>query len=224
MSVFNLMSKIEMITEEGEVTFGLIQDIVGNRLYVSMPPDDRRFKLLQIEDKIKCIVYDKNKVLGFDGVVLNRISGITPVYEIFSYDNFETIQRREFVRVKTTIPLIYTDNKYLINTNFEDHSKIKGKLENMKKYLKDGMISNISGGGLKFSCNENLRYVKLLLLVFELSNDIFVLKGEIVYKDINTSSNKTVYNYGVKFIDISEKTSEKIIRYVFQLMRKNKIR
>lgn len=224
MSVFNLMSKIELITEEGEITFGLIQDIVENRLYVSMSPDDRGFKLLQREDKIKCIVYDKDKVLGFDGIVLNRISGITPVYEILPYENFEKIQRREYVRVNTTFPLLYTNNKYLINIDFEDYSKINESLENIKRYLKDGMISDISGGGLKFSCEENLKHGRLLLLVFELSNDIFVLKGEIVYKDINTSSNRTVYNYGVKFIDISGRTREKIINYVFQLMRRNNIR
>lgn len=219
------MSKIELITEKGDIFFGLIQDIVENKIYVSMSPDDRKFKLLQRKDKIKCIVYDNNKVLGFDAVVLSRIIGMTPMYEIMSYDNFEIVQRRDYVRVKTSIPLIYTDNKYLTNIDLDDYSKTKETLDNIKRYLKNGIISDISGGGLKFSCKENLYKSEFLLLVLELSNDIFVLKGEIVYKDIKpTTNNKSIYNYGIKFIDISEKTREKIINYVFQLMRKNKFR
>ena len=152
MSVFNLMSKIEIITEKGEITYGLIQDIMENRLYVSMSPDDKEFVLLQIEDKIKCIVYDKDKILGFDGVILNRISGITPLYEILSFDNFEIVQRREYVMVDTTLPLIYTIDKFLTKLNLEDHIKTNRALEDIKKFPKEGTVLDLSGGGLKFAC------------------------------------------------------------------------
>ena len=224
MDVFNLMSKVELITENGEITFGLIQDLVENRLYVSISPDDREFKLLKQDDKIKCIVYDKARILGFDGVILNRIAGDMPIYEILSYENFEIIQRREYVRVKTSLPFIYTDNKQLTKLNFNDYSQVTKAFEKIKEFSKDGIILDLSGGGLKFASEESIQVGMILVFVLELLDDIFMLKGEVVHKNIKTSSNKTVYNYGMKFIEINEKNREKIIRHVFKIMRKNKIK
>ena len=224
MSVFNLMSKVELITENGEITFGLIQDLVENRLYVSISPDDREFKLLQQDDKIKCIVYDKDRILGFDGVILNRIAGDMPIYEILSYENFEIIQRREYVRVKTSLPFIYTDNKQLTKLNFKDYAQVSKAFVEIKGFSKDGMVLDLSGGGLKFASEESLKVGSLLVFMLKLLDDTFVLKGEIVHKNIKTSSNKTVYNYGIKFIEINEKTREKIISHVFKIMRKYKIK
>lgn len=224
MTVFGLMSKIELITEEGDITFGLIQDVVDNKIYVSIPPDDKKFRLLQNGDAIKCIVYNNNKVLGFGAVVTNRIPGIMPIYEILSNDNFEVIQRREYVRVNTILDIRYTDNKYLLDINNDNYSRTQEIIQNIDKYLKNGLTSDISGGGLRFSCEENFNQGTKLLLVFEISKHVFIVKGEIVYKDINVSLNKTTYTYGIKFVNVSEKNREKIINYVFLLMRKNKLR
>lgn len=224
MKVFGLMSKVELIAEEGNITFGLIQDIVDNKLYVSIPPDDKQFRLLQNGDAIKCIVYNNNKVLGFGAVVTNRIPGILPIYELSSNDNFEIIQRREYVRVNTILDIRYTDNKYLLEINNNNYSKTKEIIQNIDKYLKSGLVSDVSGGGLRFSCEESLNQGNKLLIVFEISKHVFIVKGEIVYKDINVSPNRTIYTYGIKFLNISEKNRERIINYVFLLMRKNKLR
>lgn len=223
MTLLKLMSKIELITDSKEITIGLIQDIVGDRIYVSMSSEDKRFKLLHKEDKVRCIVYDSKKVFGFDAIVLRQISGITPVYELLCQGSFKNIQRREYVRIKSSLLLCYTENSYLSNVNVEQLQN-RGFLEDLKRYLKDGILSDISGGGLRFSSDEDLNVEKQLLLVLDLSNEIFVLRSEIIYKNVIITPFKKRYTYGVKFIDINENIREKIINYIFRNMRRNKIR
>lgn len=223
MSPFNLISKIELITQEGKKTLGIIHDIIDNKIYVSIPSDDKQFKILRVGDYINGVIYGENKATGFDAILTDRIMGDTPIYELSFVGNFSNIQRREFVRVLCTIPILYSDNKYLLNIN-EDNEMTKDSILNIQKYLIRGMTSDISAGGLRFSCNQDFHIGKKLLLVFNIDDDLIVSKGEIVYKDIINSPSKAIYIYGIQFLNISEDKREKIMNYVFILMRKNKLK
>lgn len=223
MKLFNLNSKIELITKDDVRTSGLIHDIIENKIYVSVPPDDRGFKILRIGDSIRGFIYENDKLTCFDATITNRISGDVPIYEVSNINNFSKIQRRQDVRVLCTIPILYTDNKYLINinTDTEDVNKV---ILNLNKFLKNGMTSDLSAGGLRFSCSNNLQLGSMLLLIFKLKDDYFITKVMIVYKELNSSPKETIYTYGIKYIDINEKKREKIINYNFVMMRKNKLK
>ena len=223
MNSFKLNSKIELITKDEKKTYGIIHEIIDNKIYVSVPSDDRYFKLLRVGDHIKSIVYDDDKVTGFDATLTKRISGDIPIYELSFIDNFSKVQRREDVRVFSTIPILYTDNKYLLNIN-DSTVKAKEITININKYLNNGMISDLSAGGLRFSCSKNLNLGEVLLLVFNIADDSIITKGEIVYKELTSSPKKTIYIYGIRFVYITEKLREKIINHNFVMMRKNKLK
>lgn len=223
MGPFNLISKIELITKDGKKTLGLIHDIIENKIYVSIPSDDKQFKILRVGDHINGIVYEDSKITGFNAIVTSRILGDTPIYELSFLDNLSKIQRRKAVRVPYTIPILYSDNKYLLNIN-EENEKAQETIFNIKKYLNRGMISDLSAGGLRFSCKQRFNMGHKLLLVFRLNDELYIIKGDIVYKNIIISPKETKYIYGLKFINISEEKSEKIFNHIFIMMRKNKLK
>lgn len=227
MEYFKINSKIELITEDDDRFYGIISDLVENKIYFTLPGDDKDFKLLRIGDKIRGIVYDKHKITGFNATVSDRLMREIPTYELSELKDFSIIQRRENVRIPCTIPILYTNNKYLMNIT--ENSPLKKPEEIHKdilRYLEKGLICDISAGGLKFSCNDNYSINQMILMDFKIDDKIIIVKGEIVYKEIKISpgENKTLYIYGLQFKGLRDEVKEKIINYIFVLMRKNTIK
>lgn len=222
MMEFNLISKIELITDDNEKTPGLIQDIIDDKIYVSIASDDKQFKILRVGDRVSGIVYDKDNVISFDALITNRIIGELPIYEISMIENLSKVQRRQDVRVDCNLPILYTSNKFLLRMELDDEST-EDIILNNEKYFNKGWISDLSAGGIRFSCEKKYPLDSILLLVFDLDSDIIITKGQIVYKSIKATSEKTLYVYGIKFVDINDDKREKIISYNFIIMRKNRL-
>jgi c-di-GMP-binding flagellar brake protein YcgR len=137
-------------------------------------------------------------------------------------ENLSKVQRREDVRVDSNLPLLYTNNKFLLRLELNDENPEEIILNN-KKYFNKGWISDLSAGGIRFSCERNYHMDTVLLLVFNLEYDTIITKGQIVYKSSKVTPKKTFYVYGIKFIDIDDEKREKIISYNFVVMRKNRL-
>lgn len=222
MMEFNLISKIELITDDNKKTLGLIQDIIDEKIYVSIASDDKQFKILRVGDRLSGIVYDKDNVISFDALITDRIIGELPIYEISIIENLSKVQRREDVRVDCNLPILYTNNKFLLRLGLNDESTDDIILNN-EKYFNKGWISDLSAGGIRFSCNRKYSLDDILLLIFDLNSDMIIVTGRIVYKSIKATSEKTLYVYGIKFVDINDDKREKIISYNFIIMRKNRL-
>lgn len=222
MMEFNLISKIELITDDNEKTPGLIQDIIDDKIYVSIASDDKQFKILRVGDRVSGIVYDNDNVISFDALITNRIIGELPIYEISMIENLSKIQRREDVRVDCNLPILYTNNKFLLRLELNDEGTDDIILNN-EKYFNKGWISDLSAGGIRFSCNRKYNLDDILLLAFDLNSDKIIVTGQIVYKGIKATSEKTLYVYGIRFVDINDDKREKIISYNFIIMRKNRL-
>lgn len=222
MTMFLLNSKIDLITDDDVTTRGLIHDIVDEKLYVSILTDDKQFKLLYVGDRLKCVVFEEMTGTEFDAVVTNRILGDIPTYELSELGNFQKIQRRQDVRINCTIPVFYTKNEYLLDLNMESIEKTD--INSIMKYFKEGWMVDLSAGGIKFTCGENFKDYDEILLTFDIKDKKLLIKGQVLHKEISVSSRKTLYSYGIKFIDINEQQREKIIGFLFILMRKNRLK
>lgn len=116
----------------------------------------------------------------------------------------------------------YSYNSFLLDFDYRRQASLTIKDE-MDKYLKDGLILDLSAGGARIALGENLEIGQKILLVFKLKEEL-IQKATIVYKDINMLPSKTRYFYGLKFKDINSREREQIMSHVFLLMRKNKIK
>lgn len=225
MDFLKVNNKIELLTQEDDRIEGLIGDKTEDSVFFSISADDKNFKLLRVGEKVKCLVYDRRRVIGFYADVSNRIMNQVPTYELSNFRDFSVIQRRENVRIPSTVPLHYSLNKYLLNIHEVTMEKEPREIkEDIMRYLAKGMMRDLSAGGLKFTCLENIQKGKSLLLIFDIEDDIIIVRGNIVYKEINFQNNKSIYIYGIKFFDLSEEIKEKIINHIFIMMRKKTIK
>lgn len=200
---FNLISKVELINDEGESTLGTVQDGNEDRIYVSITVDKKKFKLLRPGDLVRGIITDADKVLGFNGIVNQRIHGEMPMYEIV-YEELTKIQRREDFRIDCNIPVQFTEKVQ------DKHSKDS----------KEGLLIDISGGGVRLLSNEKLCDGAPILLKFKFNEDQLILKGEIVHRGDHDAPNGMRYGYGIQFKDITDVERETIIKNIFLLIRK----
>ena len=221
MERFELNSKIELITEVDGVTQGLIHDIIDDKLYVSITSDDKKFKLLYVGDSVSCLVFQDMSCIAFDGTITNRIAGDFPIYEISEMNNFFEVQRRQDVRVPCSIPIFYSKNEYLLNLDIE---RVEEGLERIKKYLSEGIMIDLSGGGLKLTTQDNFNMNQNLLFVINIDNNSMIVRGNILHKTITPTPNKTVFSYGIQLLNIDEQQRDRIIRFLFVLMRKNRLK
>lgn len=216
---FSLLSKIELITGKDEKTLGLIQDIIDDKIYVSVHSDDKQFKILRIGDNITGLVYDGDSVISFEATVTSRLFGDFPTYVISALKNINKVQRRQDIRVECNIENLFTNNKYLSKLDVDKENTIS-IVQSNERYFNSGWMSDLSAGGLKFSCEKKYSLDERLLIVFNLDNDTIIIIGQIVFKGVKITTDKSLFIYGVKFLDISEAKKEKIISYNFVVMRK----
>lgn len=215
---FGLISKVELIKENGEVALGIIQDSNEDKVYVSLVEDKKKFSLLRAGDLVRGVITEDDKVMGFNGLVKRRIFGDLPMYEII-YSDISKIQRREDFRMDCSIPVKFTNDKYLLSLK-EEKFHDEEMLSEHSKAFNEGLIMDISGGGIRLLSNIKLEENWKTLFIFKFIHDEMILKGEIVHRANNDSINGMKYAYGVKFIDITDKKRETIIKNNFILMRK----
>ena len=219
MDIFELNGKIELIYEDDETTEGIIHDFLDDKLYVAFIADDKKFKLLYIDEVVTGVVFKGIYGYSFEATITNRIIGDYPIYELSNLCNFIRVQRRDDVRVDCVDTLEYSISPSLLNLSIPELEK---KIVGNNKYFKPGIVLDLSGGGIKFSCEKSLNKDQLILFKLMIDKENMLLKGKALHKSINMSSNDTMYTYGVQFKDITELQRERIIKYLFVLMRKNK--
>ncbi|HHW56566.1 MAG TPA: flagellar brake protein [Clostridia bacterium] len=154
---------------------------------------------VRIGSIIQVIYFTKQGLFAFHAKVLNRFSGKLPLLEIVPITGVERLQRRQYFRLEKLIPFTYT---------------IGGNEEKIYK----GIIQDISGGGLKCRVDNKLEVGTVINCTFNLDEEITVNGKVVRYEELLEKG----YEVGICYLDIDEKTREKIISYIFEEQRKNR--
>ncbi|MGN0144414.1 MAG: PilZ domain-containing protein, partial [Clostridium sp.] len=85
-------------------------------------------------------------------------------------------------------------------------------------YIQAKMI-DLSGSGARLEISEKVKIKDILLIKMKIKNSDIVLKGEIVRIEIGSDGKKRC---GIKFIDITQTQTDKIIEELFLVMRKQR--
>ena len=219
MEWIDIREKIHITCEDGTALEAMITDKTDDTMCFSIPADDKYFKLFQTGERIIGVVFKKNKGVRFQGVISGRIIAEAPTYTISKISGWKSVQRRNFVRVDCSEPLSYTANRVIIES--VSFSKDLSRVENeIAKYMKEGLMLDISAGGIKLYCEENISEGQKIILKFQIQNGMQILRGTVMHKQMLVNPSGIKYFYGIRFDDIIERTQEMIVNYVFQIMRK----
>lgn len=203
------MAKFEIkVNENIEILYNKIiykskiQDVEDDTISIYLPSAEGRYLPLEIGEETQIFYYgDRDKVFSFKCKVVKRgTQGNVRLLTMGKPYDIERIQRRNFVRVSYIETVLYGVN--------EDEEDIT---------YKKATLLDLSGGGLRFKTSEKLEKEELITLRLKYYDDVLYLKSKVVRRNMNDTGD---YTYGVEFIDISDISREKIIRLVFQIMRK----
>ncbi|KYH29760.1 MULTISPECIES: flagellar brake protein [Clostridium] len=195
---FKVNNKVEIISKE-EVFTCYIQSIRNKCIAINIPIKD---------DKLEVLYYDTDSVYKFSSIVVKRENYNIPITWISIPDKFERIQRRKFVRV----PMAYETKCALVSRDLEFNKENLSKIK-----FEKGIILDLSGGGVKLKTDITATEDDILALIVPVSKGRIIVKGEV--KRTSTDEELEEKVYGINFIDLNTTDQEKIIEFVFQVMR-----
>lgn len=205
-------SRIEVISDDIAYK-SIIQDMTETHLSIGIPVRNGEFFIPKVLESIEIIYYCEGNAYKFNGLIIGRRSeNNIPQLLIKRPDKLIKIQRREYVRVNITqyIKYIKFENNKISNTILESMEEGKGR---------KAVLIDISGGGYKVKVYENLKVGDVIIADIPYDEGNIRVKGKIIRVDIDEDKNKVC---GVNYLDIENKLREKIIRYIFEIMRKQR--
>lgn len=177
-----------------------VQDIRDDALYVYLPMKDGKYLISRKGEELNMEVYhDEYNNFAFKCETIDRVieNNIRLIKLTMPYD-IERIQRRDYVRVS-----YIQEIKYVKDSEEADY--------------RNALLINLSGGGVCFKTTDILNIGEIIDIRLTYSNEVAITKGKVVRGQIDEFGK---HSYGVQFIDIDDITREKIIQFVFKLMRK----
>lgn len=189
-----------------------IQDVSDDYFAMSVPMFEGRYLPLERGEKVEIIYYDNLVLYKFIGVVINRkIDNNVPQLILNFPDKVQRIQRRNYVRVDLI--------EYINYCKFIDNKRVEDLYYEDEKNLFKAILLDISGGGMKLKIKEKITASDILLIQLPTNEGVLRIKGRVVrvFKD---DDGRNIC--GICFIEIDNKTRERIIRHVFDIMRKQR--
>ena len=207
-----------MENQDGGKTLGTLHDMEGDVLTVAVVFGNGPVKLMREGETVECSVCNEKEVYAFQGRITARNSEDFITYTLVRTSEVEVLQRRGHVRVPCSDSLSYsTDGAHF---PLADERK-DPKTMNLKAFKKGRMI-DLSGSGMKLDIGERLKLGQELVLLLDLEKQQILLKGKVMNSYVEIHKEKRHYCYGIAFVDLPERKQDRIVQFVFQLMRKVK--
>lgn len=192
---------------------------------VSMPTREGKVMPMAVGTVFDATFYTKQGLMRCRVEVVNRYrSGSLLLMEIVQQTELEKVQRREFFRFECHTPMEYRlvdeeEVKLLESGEFYDDSIYQVE-------WKKAIMLDISGGGVRFACSFNEKPESMIQMRFNIT--IGEAEEEVcVYATLlrreRSPYNATIYNNHSMFWDMDSAVQERIVRFIFEAQRKQRL-
>lgn len=209
-SRLRIQQKIEVISApDGERYKSSIQEMDEKTIAISVPVRGGQYLLLHRGETVQAEFAVQDAAYAFSTVVLARKkSNHVPLVVLARPTMFSRRQRRNFVRFPILMPVQFRIQRAHAHFGAQADEVFSGK------------VIDISGGGLQVSSSQNVETGDSVLAIFGLndSNPLLLHVFGIVtwvFKDEWTRNTR----FGIRFCDIKESDRERIISFIFHMMR-----
>ena len=201
-----------------------VYDILSeDTMEILMPMEKTKLILLPVDGEFELIIYQESGLYQCFSRVIDRYkrnNAYILVVELTS--NLRKYQRREYYRFSCAL-------KMSSRTLQEEELQA---LENDQPYaltpglpLKQSIIVDISGGGLRFISSQTYEPGSLIYINYHLlkggRNQLYETVGKVLsVKELENRPGS--YEHRVQYYDMNSKTREEIIRYIFEEERNNR--
>ena len=224
------------VTEKEPKTYqSQVLDIIDEyRMNIAVPIESGHLVPLEVGSRYELSFLTSNGIYMCKCEVKNRMKQNNVFYLVLDIiSELKRDQRRQYFRLEKIIPL-----KYRIISELEmrlryfmekkaykdDREKrlVTEKLEQLEGISMDGVIVNVSGGGIKFSSFEKHENGTPLLVRFSLDEELDV-EAEAKIIGVNEVANQRgKMEYRCEFKKITKEIRENIVRYIFSEERRQR--
>lgn len=208
--------EINIENESNRCYLSQLQEIKDEKnLRIYAPIYEGKIVPLSIGYKYKALFLNLSGCYQCDFVLKNRIKKNNNYFmDIEIVSKLEKIQRRKFFRFKCLLTMKYIKLPKESNNDYE-----KKDLE----IIDDGIVKDISGGGIRFVSSNVMEKGDIIQSIINLNNDIINVDCEIIYKN-STNNNYYKFEYRARFTYFLESDREKVLKYIYDEQRKEKLR
>lgn len=184
-----------------------LQDFNSKELMVDMPFNEQRVPIIPNKgDRVYGKIIGRSCAYRFVAIFLRSDVDGMPLWILQKPPVVERFQNREFVRVKVTRPII-------VHPLDDDGS--------MQSMVTTNTV-DISGGGICFVLFSPLKLGNKVALDIDNLPDMELIQilGEVVRCQPVDVAGVELYHIGVKFIDLSSNERNKLVKFIFELQRR----
>lgn len=193
----------------------------GN-IEIAMPTEGSKLLLLPLNVRFEFVFYSGGFLYKSIGQVVERFKRDN-IYtlEVELKTRLEKFQRREFYRYECSVDFKFfelTEKQAELETVEEIYAELRE--DHFLDKIKNGTIVDISGGGIRFNSDTELKSRDHILAVVHLANEKmnreFNLVGSVISCEKRNQVQEKKYVSRVKFMIKDDKIREDIIRYIFE--------
>ncbi|MCM0650433.1 PilZ domain-containing protein [Clostridium swellfunianum] len=196
---FEINSRIEIAWND-EYYKSTIENVEEGFICISIPIKEGQYIPLRPGEQVEVLYYSDKDIYKFYTYAIGRRVDKIPIILLAYPKEIYKVQRRRFVRV----PIVCSIEYLKIGKNDE------------VKALKATMV-DLSGGGMRIKLREELNLGDKIIAKIPIDNEFLEVKGEIVRIEPEEDSKRIIC--GVSFTELEERKREKVIRFIFQVMR-----
>ncbi len=185
-----------------------VQDSSESTFMITIPMKGNSYLPISVGEKVELHYYDKDDIYKFESTVISRENKGFPVLIMRNPKEYKKIQRRKYVRIPVTSYVRYMS----IDRDYKLRRLDLATINSMKKTT----VLDVSGGGIRFKSNEDIKN-QILLVQINFNELEITAKGQIVRCIYDET--ERVYDCGLSFTEIGTQEREKLISYIFKLMR-----
>lgn len=207
----------EINSETKQYVSSILDVNEGEFLHVGMPTDGGHMVVFEVGEKFQVFIYTKRGLYLCTAVVIDRYrEGNLHVAILRILTDLVRQQRRQFYRLEKIMNIMHCLYEEMTDTE-----------ESYNYQFKAAVLTDISGGGARYTCDERFDKGALVLLKVVLSqhnvDQEYILKARVISSQMLT--NKVgLYENRVEFSEIKTSEREAIIRYIFEEERKQRRR
>jgi len=209
---------------EGKVYNSVVYHILSeDTIEITMPMEETKLILLPVDSEFDLILYGEGSLYQCFARIIDRYkSHNVYLLQVELTSNLRKYQRREYYRFSCALEMCAR------NLEKEEVEAI----EQRAPYeltpglpLKQSVIVDISGGGLRFMSSQRYEAGSLLYCSYHLYKDEERKRYEVIGKVLDNrelEDRPGTYEHRVQYYDIDANTREEIIKYIFDEERKSR--
>jgi c-di-GMP-binding flagellar brake protein YcgR len=204
--------KLDVIDLEDRTYMARVEIVKEECMIVKMIVGDREKPKLAENSTIEILVFDNGMIYSAECTVIGiKEDKLFCIAILTIPEDFKKVERRRYFRFPTNIEV-----EYVIVPKEEEYNQIEDIHQELLKAMKVTKAIDLSGGGIKIFTEETTETNQQVVVSVFIPHEIKVICS-VVRVEIDIEDKR--YKTSLKFENISERNRDKIIEYIFELVR-----